>query len=129
MAISGMILHRMQDMYFLTCLQIACQILFSFVVLVLCLWLPESPRWMAKTGNVEEARNLISRVLDKPLDSEEVESQLSEILKFLALEEEAGEAAWHEIFRNNTKSRNLQRVLLGMGPYLMNQWSGINSLS
>ncbi|KAI8649303.1 MFS domain-containing protein [Fusarium sp. Ph1] len=108
---------------------IACQILFSFVVLVLCLWLPESPRWMAKTGNVEEARNLISRVLDKPLDSEEVESQLSEILKFLALEEEAGEAAWHEIFRNNTKSRNLQRVLLGMGPYLMNQWSGINSLS
>ncbi|UPL00064.1 hypothetical protein LCI18_010998 [Fusarium solani-melongenae] len=108
---------------------IACQILFSFVVLVLCLWLPESPRWMAKTGNVEEARNLISRVLDKPLDSEEVEGQLSEILKFLALEEEAGEAAWHEIFRNNTKSRNLQRVLLGMGPYLMNQWSGINSLS
>ncbi|RTE78956.1 hypothetical protein BHE90_006565 [Fusarium euwallaceae] len=108
---------------------IACQILFSFIVLVLCLWLPESPRWMAKTGNVEEARNLISRVLDKPLDSEEVESQLSEILKFLALEEEAGEAAWHEIFRNNTKSRNLQRVLLGMGPYLMNQWSGINSLS
>jgi hypothetical protein len=84
---------------------------------------------MAKTGNVEEARNLISRVLDKPLDSEEVESQLSEILKFLALEEEAGEAAWHEIFHNNTKSRNLQRVLLGMGPYLMNQWSGINSLS
>ncbi|RMJ09241.1 hypothetical protein CDV36_011125 [Fusarium kuroshium] len=108
---------------------IACQILFSFIVLVLCLWLPESPRWMAKTGNVDEARNLISRVLDKPLDSEEVESQLSEILKFLALEEEAGEAAWHEIFRNNTKSRNLQRVLLGMGPYLMNQWSGINSLS
>ncbi|KAM0426039.1 hypothetical protein ACHAPT_008670 [Fusarium lateritium] len=108
---------------------IACQILFSFIVLVLCLWLPESPRWMAKTGNVEEARNLISRVLDKPLDSEEVESQLSEILKFIALEEEAGEAAWHEIFRNNTKSRNLQRVLLGMGPYLMNQWSGINSLS
>ncbi|RSL42450.1 hypothetical protein CEP54_015477 [Fusarium duplospermum] len=108
---------------------IACQILFSFIVLVLCLWLPESPRWMAKTGNTEEARNLISRILDKPLDSEEVESQLSEILKFLALEEEAGEAAWHEIFRNNTKSRNLQRVLLGMGPYLMNQWSGINSLS
>lgn len=84
---------------------------------------------MAKTGNVKEARNLISRVLDKPLDSEEVENQLSEILKFLALEEEAGQAAWHEIFRNNTKSRNLQRLLLGMGPYLMNQWSGINSLS
>ncbi|KAF4464676.1 sugar transporter STL1 [Fusarium albosuccineum] len=107
----------------------ACQILFSFIVLVLCLWLPESPRWMAKTGDIEEARKLISRVLDKPLDSDEVEQQLSEILKFLALEEEAGEAAWHELFRNNTKSRNLQRVLLGMGPYLMNQWSGINSLS
>ncbi|KAM5344192.1 hypothetical protein ACJ41O_012729 [Fusarium nematophilum] len=104
-------------------------IIFSAIVLVLCLWLPESPRWTAKTGNVEEARRLLSRILDEPLGSEEVEQQLSEILKFLKLEEEAGEAKWHELFRNNTKSRNLQRVLLGMGPYLMNQWSGINSLS
>lgn len=25
--------------------------------------------------------------------------------------------------------RNLHRVVLGMGPYMMNQWSGINSIS
>ncbi|KAM0544349.1 hypothetical protein ACHAPJ_011885 [Fusarium lateritium] len=108
---------------------IACQIFFSTIVLIFCKWLPESPRWKAKNGDVEEARNLLSRILDKPLHSEEVEGQLSEILKFIALEEEAGETAWHELFRNNTKARNLQRVLLGMGPYLINQWSGINSLS
>lgn len=80
-------------------------------------------------GRVDEARLILSRVIDTTVESEEVEAEISEILKFLAIEEKAGEATWSELFRNNTKSRNLQRICLGMGPYMMNQWSGINSLS
>ena len=38
------------------------------------------------------------------------------------------EPSWTEVFSNGTSARNLQRVLLGMGPYMMNQWSGINAL-
>ena len=65
-------------------------------------------------------------MLDKPLDDEGVESQLKEILDAIDAESNEEEPTWNEVFSNATKTRNLHRVLLGMGPYMMNQWSGIN---
>lgn len=107
---------------------IACQVIFSLSILAGCPWLPESPRWLAKKGDTEKARKTISRLLDKPEDSPEVQGQLNEILEAIALEDEEAKPSWGEVFTNSTKARNLHRVLLGAGPYMMNQWSGINSL-
>ncbi|KAK5123953.1 hypothetical protein LTR85_002150 [Meristemomyces frigidus] len=107
---------------------IACQMFFSMLVLCCCPFICESPRWLAKRGETEKARHVISRLLDKPEDDVEVKGQLNEILEAIALEDEDGEPSWGEVFSNATKGRNLQRVLLGMGPYMMNQWSGVNAL-
>ncbi|KAK0640204.1 Sugar transporter STL1 [Lasiodiplodia hormozganensis] len=107
---------------------IACQIIFSLIVLMLCPWIVETPRWLAKRGKVEKARHILARVLNRPDDDPEVSGQLNEILDSIAIEEEDGEPSWGEVFTNRTKSRNLQRVCLGMGPYMMNQWSGVNAL-
>ncbi|KAI7718611.1 general substrate transporter [Hortaea werneckii] len=107
---------------------IACQMLFSGLVLLCCPFICETPRWLAKHGQHEKAKHVISRLLDKPENDPEVKGQLNEILEAIAIESEEGEASWGESFSNATKSRNLQRVLLGMGPYMMNQWSGINAL-
>jgi MFS family permease len=101
---------------------IACQILFSLLVLLCCPFLCETPRWLAKHGRTDEARHVISRLLDKPEDDAEVQGQLAEILEAISAETEDQEPSWGEVFSNATKTRNLQRVLLGMGPYLMNQW-------
>ena len=106
---------------------VACQILFSLIVLVLCMFLPETPRWLAKHGRKDEARHVIARLLDLSDDDQEVEGQLAEILDNIAAEHTEEEPTWSEVFSNATKARNLQRVLLGMGPYMMNQWSGINA--
>ncbi|KAG6362819.1 hypothetical protein INS49_007913 [Diaporthe citri] len=73
------------------------------------------------------ARQVISRLLDKHPDDDEVQGQLQEILEALSLESRSSEPFWSEVFSNSTKSRNLHRVFLGMGPYMMNQWSGINT--
>jgi hypothetical protein len=73
-----------------------------------------------------QAKHTISRLLDKPLDDEEVQGQLQEILDAIEAETSVEEPTWKEVFSNATKTRNLHRVLLGMGPYMMNQWSGIN---
>lgn len=94
---------------------IACQILFSLGVLLCSPFLPETPRWLAKHGQIDKARHVISQLLDKPEDDSQVKGQLNEILDAIAAENEAGEASWTEVFSNATKSRNLQRVLLGMG--------------
>lgn len=107
---------------------VACQMLFSILVLILCLFIPETPRWLVKHGKKDEARHIISRLLDVAEDSEEAEGLLGEILENVAAEHTAEEPTWTEVFSNATKARNLQRVLLGMGPYMMNQWSGINAL-
>jgi hypothetical protein len=53
---------------------------------------------------------------------------LAEILEAIAAEGQDAEPTWGEVFSNSTKTRNLHRVLLGMGPYLYNQWSGVNAL-
>ena len=92
---------------------------------------------------------MIARLLDKSEEDLEVKGQLNEILEGIAIENEDGEPTWSEVFSNSTKTRNLQRVLLGMGPFMMNQsvtlmisqsrsvgtkltvssrWSGINVL-
>ncbi|SMR55332.1 unnamed protein product [Zymoseptoria tritici ST99CH_1E4] len=107
---------------------IACQILFSMLVLCLCPFIPETPRWLAKHGKTDEARRVISRLLDKPEDDPEVKGQLVEILEAIAAEGQDAEPTWSEVFSNRTKTRNLHRVLLGMGPYMFNQWSGVNAL-
>jgi hypothetical protein len=100
--------------------------LFSGLVLCLTPFLPETPRWLAENGRTEEARQIIARLEDKPVDHLDVDSQLNEICEVIAIEQEAGDASWGEVFTNSTKSRNLHRVILGMGPYMMNQWSGIS---
>ncbi|KAG9955407.1 general substrate transporter, partial [Aureobasidium melanogenum] len=107
---------------------IACQMLFSGLVLCLTPFLPETPRWLAENGRTEEARQILARLEDKPVDHLDVDNQLNEICEVIAIEQEAGDATWGEVFTNSTKSRNLHRVILGMGPYMMNQWSGINAL-
>jgi len=102
---------------------VACQILFSLTVLCLSFLLPETPRWLAKHGRKDEARHVIGRLLNMPDDDQETEGQLAEILDNIAAEHTEEEPSWSEVFSNGTKTRNLQRVLLGMAPYMMNQWS------
>lgn len=108
---------------------VACQCLFAGLTIVCCLFVPETPRWLAKHGRKDEARTTIARLLDRPEDDEEVTGQLTEILENIAAEHSVEEPTWNEVFSNATKSRNLQRVLLGMGPYMMNQWSGVSPLT
>ncbi|KAH5102958.1 hypothetical protein HBH72_078450 [Parastagonospora nodorum] len=91
-------------------------------------FLCETPRWLAQKGKIDEAKHVISRLLDKPLDDDEVIGQLQEILTIIEAESQLEEPSWSEVFSNNTKTRNLHRVILGMGPYLFNQWSGVNAL-
>lgn len=101
---------------------VACQILFSLLVLAMCPWLVETPRWLAQKGRVEEARSIVARLLNRAEDDEEVQGQMNEILEGIAAEQAEGEASWKEVFSNNNSTRNLHRVLLGMGPYMYNQW-------
>lgn len=111
---------------------IACQMLFSTLVLCCCSFLPETPRWLAKRGEIDKAKLVLKRLRARPEtgydETAEVDGELAEIMTNIQAEDAAGPVSWTDVFSNKTRSRNLQRVVLGMGPYIMNQWSGINSL-
>ncbi|GAB1733756.1 hypothetical protein NU195Hw_g8824t1 [Hortaea werneckii] len=107
---------------------IAMQVFFSAIVLVLCFFIPETPRWLVSQGRHDEARAVIAQLADTTEDDSLVEGQLKEILDNIK-EENLNETSWSDTFHNKTPMRNLHRVVLGMGPYMMNQWSGINSIT
>lgn len=107
---------------------IAMQLVFSVTVLTACIFLPETPRWLASRGRYEEARQVLAQIRDVSITDKLVDGQLQEIVK--NVQSDANQSAgWYDTFRNRTPMRNLHRVLLGLGPYMMNQWSGINAIT
>ena len=107
---------------------IAVQLLFSGAVLFACFFIPETPRWLASRGRHQEARAVIAQLSNTAEDDKLVDGQLQEILDNIQAEAKE-ETSWSDTFRNKTPMRNLQRVVLGMGPFMMNQWSGINAIT
>ncbi|HEX9473785.1 MAG TPA: sugar porter family MFS transporter [Steroidobacteraceae bacterium] len=89
----------------------------SLVYLLSAWFIPESPRWLAKSGNADKAHEILARIggADHALQS------LVEIRGSLDGEERMG-AAWREIL-----APGVVRILLtGVGLAVLQQWSGIN---
>ncbi len=108
---------------------IASQIFLSGLTLIGTAFIPESPKWLAKHKREDESMVVISRLWNVPLDANEAEGQLSESLQDIADENVEEEPTGREVFRTVSRMRNLHRVVLGLGPFMMNQRSGINSVS
>jgi sugar porter (SP) family MFS transporter len=89
----------------------------SIIFFLGALFVPESPRWLAKSGDYERARRILARIGGESFGAQ----ALSEIQ--LALEAEAkGRATWTELL-----SPAILKVLLtGISLAIVQQWSGIN---
>lgn len=109
---------------------IAFQGVFCAIILCALPFLPESPRWLVSHDRLEEAVEVFARLEGKgtSFDHPAVVQQRDMVLASVVEERRVGTATWGEVFTEG-KMRNLSRVLLGAGPYMMNQWSGINSLA
>lgn len=83
----------------------------AIIICVGMLLIPESPRYLAENGRVEEARRAIAKLSKLPVEHAFVENEIDQILEGIESQRESGEASWGELF--STKSKVLQRLITG----------------
>ncbi|KAG7747217.1 hypothetical protein KL929_002982 [Ogataea haglerorum] len=101
---------------------IALQMLFPTICISLVLFLPDSPRWLVKVGRTGEAAEVFARLEDKPVDSDQVQGEISMIQQSLMEDPAAIKASPF----SRTKNKHLRRSLMAIGLNIGAQMTGIN---
>ena len=97
------------------------------------LFLPDSPRYFVKKGNIPAAINALARVRGQPEDSHYVQSELAEIVaneeyERALIPSTTWFGSWANCFKGglSKSSSNLRRTILGTSLQMMQQWTGVN---
>ncbi|KAG0272075.1 hypothetical protein BGZ96_005469 [Linnemannia gamsii] len=97
------------------------------------MFLPESPRYFIKKGEIEEARKALGRVRGQDPNSHYIEAELNEIRANHEYEKrmtpETGYfGSWLLCFSGSVglASSNVRKTLLGITLQMMQQWTGVN---
>ncbi|KAF7553413.1 hypothetical protein G7Z17_g3640 [Cylindrodendrum hubeiense] len=116
---------------------IALQILFGLMMMVMVVFLPESPRWLVSAGLDEEAREVLEWITPKPKDKDNSEikhtrtinATYNNIVSAREMEKAAeGAFSFAELFHGG-KMQNWRRMALCAGVMACQQLSGINLLT
>lgn len=96
----------------------------SLILIISMLLLPESPRYLIGKNKVDDAKKSVSRMNSLSIDSYEVSNEIHKIQIGIEKESEAGNASWKELATG--KPAILQRVIMGMTLQSLQQLTGDN---
>ena len=97
------------------------------------LFLPESPRYFVKKGQIQKAIQSIARLRGQPESSEYVQSEVAEIVaneeyERALIPSTTWFGSWANCFKGSLwqAKSNLRRTILGTSLQMMQQWTGVN---
>jgi sugar porter (SP) family MFS transporter len=112
---------------------IAIQMLWALILGTGLFFLPESPRYHVKKGNLEHAARNLSRLRGQPEGSDYIQQELAEIVanneyELSVIPQGGYFASWYHCFTGGLRApaSNLRRTILGTSLQMMQQWTGIN---
>lgn len=106
-------------------------LMFAGIIFILTFFSLESPRWLLKVGEKDQAADILSRLRRMPASSDYVSGELRDIQTQLDREQQSvGGSGFFSILKELFTLRpNLYRIYLGIGAQLLGQWSGANSIT
>ncbi|APA11343.1 hypothetical protein SS1G_11591 [Sclerotinia sclerotiorum 1980 UF-70] len=101
------------------------QCVFAVYILVVTVWLPDTPRWLIRhDGNEDRGLLVLASLRGVGVDDVRVQKEKEEIMGAIMIEEKE-EGTWGDLFRDNGIKAN-KRFYLALGIQFMQQMSGIN---
>lgn len=104
---------------------LALQIIFSVIAMIFITVMPESPRWLIKTGQQEKARHVMAALQDLDPHSEEITHSIAQIETTLAV---CGSSSWKDMFTNG-QERLFHRAYLAATGQMFQQMCGVNLIT
>jgi MFS family permease len=108
---------------------IALQLLWAIILATGLFFLPESPRYYVRKGDVANAAKVLARVRGQPLESSYVKEELAEIVanneyEMQMIPQGGYFATWFNCFRGSiwSPNSNLRRTILGTSLQMMQQY-------
>jgi sugar porter (SP) family MFS transporter len=112
---------------------IAIQFLWAIILGGGLAFLPESPRYHVKRGQLDKAAQTLGRLRGQALDSELIQHELAEIVanheyELQVIPQGSYFASWMNCFSGSlwNPGSNLRRTILGTSLQMMQQWTGVN---
>lgn len=103
---------------------IGVQFAWGLIITIGMLILPETPRYLIKTGKMEAAAHSLSRLRKLPADHPQVAQELEEIRASHEYEMSLGKASYADLFSNDGHLR--KRLITGCLLQMLQQLAGIN---
>jgi sugar porter (SP) family MFS transporter len=100
------------------------QCVFALYVVIVGIWVPDTPRWLVKNGRKIEGHLVLARLRGKEVDDAEVEKEVADIERAIQMEGKV-QGSWGDLFRSDGISTD-KRFYLAVGIQFMQQCTGIN---
>lgn len=104
------------------------QIVFLILILIAVPFYPESPRHLAKTGRIDEARDILEKCRVRP-NKDEINQEMTEIIEAIRLEANSAAASYYSMLFTHDKLHTTRRILLGGGVQVMQKLTGIDFIA